>query len=105
MLYESSRLYSFRGGQMTAITERACAIVFGEMKGCFPEICINFHVRIDPTISAANRFTASVLFVFFQSFPAAIRLSEWLSKQQTSARQNAEVAHLAVALSSNGGYM
>jgi hypothetical protein len=104
MLYNvANTIYSFRGGQMTAITERALTIACGEMKGCVPEICMNLHVRNDSTIAEANRFTATVLFALFQTFLTAKQLLEWLSEQQTSARQNAEVAHLDVALSSNGG--
>jgi hypothetical protein len=88
---------------MTSITERTSAIACGEMKDCLSEIYMNLRVRSDFTITQANRFTASVLFVFFQSFPAAKQLSEWLSEQHTSVRQNADVAPLDVAVSSNGG--
>jgi hypothetical protein len=88
---------------MTAISERAFAIACGEMKGCFPETRTNLHLRSDFTITAVNRFTATVLFVLFQTFLAAKHLLEWLSKQHTSARQKAGVAHVGVALSSNGG--
>jgi hypothetical protein len=82
----------------------AYAVAWGELNGCLSEICMNLHVRSDLTITQANRFTATVLVALFQTFLTAKQLLEWLSDQQTSERQNAEVAHLAVALSSNGGH-
>jgi len=79
------------------------ALACGEMKGCLPEICPNLHSKTGFIVTEANRVTATELFAPFQTVLVAKQLSEWLSEQQTSARQNAAVAPFGVALSSNGG--
>ncbi len=79
------------------------ALAWGEMKGCLREICTDLHFKTGFTVTEANRFTATELFAPFQTVLVAKQLSEWLSEQQTSARQNAAVAPFGVALSSNGG--
>jgi predicted RecB family nuclease len=69
----------------------AYAIAWGEMKGSFPQVCMNLHVRSDFTIVEANTFTAAELFPLFQTFLAAKRLFEWLSIQPKTS-QNIAVA-------------
>jgi hypothetical protein len=80
----------------------AYAVAWGEMKGRFPEVCMNLHVGSDFAITAANTFTATELFPLFRTFLAAKRLFEWLSEQPSSARQNVAARLSAVTVVGNG---
>jgi hypothetical protein len=79
----------------------AYAVAWGEMKGHFPEVCANLHVRSDFAIKKVNTFTAAELLTLFQTFLAAKQLFEWQSDQTTSAGQNVAARRLSVSIGSN----
>jgi hypothetical protein len=84
----------------------AYAVAYGEMCGCFPEVCLNLHVtgQGSPTVTEANTFTAAELFPLFQTFLAAKRLFEWQSEQPSPVSQNHAARRPMVALASNRGF-